>query len=311
VLNDDPTVCIKLELVVGKDARLVEFIEVNVGTEFASFGGKQSFGNFCRCNGFPERHLFLTLDIIDLFSDQSSEVEDEDFGIRPLRDEVSTEGSPHGSHDTELLSIDEGLQSDSDSNGDVLLIDRLSEMHSSICFCTSDDRLNVSHSDGHGPSGQGFSTEFTVQLRDPFSVEVIEFRVDSLPRVEDVLLEQILRDELDYFPILAFDCLRCRFIINFHLHFIGGGVVLGMGTDYEGSQLLISIGVHLVPDDTQNVETRDNWFSEVDVIQESERGIISSADGVGSSNDCTPGLERSNNSCFGDGDALLLHCFMD
>ena len=47
------------------------------------------------------------------------------------------------------------------------------------------------------------------------------------------------------------------------------------------------------------------------IFRKGEGGVISAADGVGGSDDCTASLEGGDDAGFGNGDALLLHGFMD
>ena len=47
------------------------------------------------------------------------------------------------------------------------------------------------------------------------------------------------------------------------------------------------------------------------IFRKSEGGVVSAADGVGGSDDGTASLEGGDDAGFGNGDALLLHGFVD
>lgn len=66
-----------------------------------------------------------------------------------------------------------------------------------------------------------------------------------------------------------------------------------------------------VSDNAQHIETRHDGFRQVHVLGKGQGGVVPSTDGVTGSNDGAPGLQGGDDAGFGDGDALLLHGFVD
>lgn len=53
----------------------------------------------------------------------------------------------HAAHDAKLLCADEALQHDADGHVDIIFIDIVTQVHTSMCFSHADHGLNVPNSD--------------------------------------------------------------------------------------------------------------------------------------------------------------------
>ena len=57
-------------------------------------------------------------------------------------------------------------------------------------------------------------------------------------------------------------------------------MMLHVGAEDEPSELLILNLVNCVSDDAEYVKTGQNWFSQINIVTEGNRGIVSTADWV-------------------------------
>lgn len=80
---------------------------------------------------------------------------------------------------------------------------------------------------------------------------------------------------------------------------------------HEARQHLVLNRVNRVFHDTKHVKTRQNGLCQLDVLLEWDGGIVSPANRVGGSDDCTASLQSRDNTSFRDRDRLLLHGFVD
>ena len=78
----------------------------------------------------------------------------------------------------------------------VLQLKNSPQMHFGVCLGDPDHGLNVTHGDGDGPGDHGLPPQVGVHLGNFVLVHLVELGVDPLPGVEDVLLQQVLRDFL-------------------------------------------------------------------------------------------------------------------
>jgi hypothetical protein len=75
--------------------------------------------------------------------------------------------------------------------------------------------------------------------------------------------------------------------------------------------LLVPASFVLVFDDENHIETGENGGLKIDVFAGCLEIVISPKNGVGGCKNGCPGVQDGGNSCFGDGDGLLFHGFMD
>ena len=74
------------------------------------------------------------------------------------------------------------------------------------------------------------------------------------------------------------------------------GVVLHVRVDDEGCKGIVIFLVDVILHDGQEVESREDWVREIDVVIEVKVLIIVTFDGVRGGDDTTSGLETSNNT---------------
>lgn len=84
-----------------------------------------------------------------------------------------------------------------------------------------------------------------------------------------------------------------------------------MAADDKVGQHLVDARIRLVLDDAKDVEPRQDRLGELDVLTEGNCRVVAPADRVGSSDDGAAGLQRGDDASLRDGDALLLHGFVD
>ena len=73
----------------------------------------------------------------------------------------------------------------------------------------------------------------------------------------------------------------------------------------------ILVGVGLVQQQEDHVETREQRCRKVDVLVRLQCLIVAAVDRVRCSQDRSPGVERGRDAGFGDRDRLLLHDFVN
>lgn len=74
------------------------------------------------------------------------------------------------------------------------------------------------------------------------------------------------------------------------------GVVLHVRVDDEGCKGIVIFLIDVILDDSQEVESREDWVCEIDVVIEVEVLIIVTFDGVRGGNDTASGLETGNDT---------------
>ena len=84
-----------------------------------------------------------------------------------------------------------------------------------------------------------------------------------------------------------------------------------MTVDHKLGQALVFSRVDGVADNTEDVETRQNGLGELDVLTERHGAVVAATDRVGGSHDGTASLQCCDDTSLGDGDGLLLHCFVN
>ena len=67
----------------------------------------------------------------------------------------------------------------------------------------------------------------------------------------------------------------------------------------------------LVDDDKKEVETRHNWWADINVVAQGPCTVISASKRISCSQDRGTSIERGVDASFCDRDSLLLHSFMD
>jgi hypothetical protein len=90
-----------------------------------------------------------------------------------------------------------------------------------------------------------------------------------------------------------------------------GGVAVLMNGDDVLSELEVDVGVALVEDDEEKIETGHDGRRHGDVGTKRHLLVVTTADGVGGGEDGRAGVESGLNTGLGDGDGLLLHRFVN
>merc|ERR1719151_582170 len=245
------------------------------------------------------------------FIGKAAEDEQQELVVVPLVGKVPVEVPLHVLHHAVLLGVNERLEHDTHGHVDVVLRHKLSQVHLGVGLCHPDHALDVTNCDGDGASGHALSPQLAVHLGNLLLVHLVELGVELLPRVDDILLQQVLRDLLNTSQVAGGGQLLLSLL---HVLGVGGGgsgVVLHVGCYHKSRQMLISHWVNRVPHNTEDVEPREDWLGEVDVLGESHAWVISSTDWVGRGNDGAPRLQLGHDARLRDGDSLLLHCLVD
>lgn len=84
-----------------------------------------------------------------------------------------------------------------------------------------------------------------------------------------------------------------------------------MGIDNESRQCIVFFSVNIVFNDSEKVESGEDWISQVDVVVEIQRLVIVSVDRVCCCDDTAPSLETCDNASLRNGNSLLLHGFVN
>ena len=137
------------------------------------------------------------LQIGQLIVDQLLEKEEQKLVMIATISQILGEILPHSLSDTELLSVDERLNGDTNCHINIALIDVLPQVHSSMSLGYTDNRFDVSDRDWDASGDHRFATQLGVHVRDLVLVHVVEARVDLLFRVDDVLLEEVLWNDVN------------------------------------------------------------------------------------------------------------------
>ena len=77
------------------------------------------------------------------------------------------------------------------------------------------------------------------------------------------------------------------------------------------SNVIVFLVVLLVEDDEEQVETRHDRSTDVDVVAEGLRAVVSALHGIGCSQDGGSCIEGGMNARLGKRNSLLLHRFVD
>lgn len=84
-----------------------------------------------------------------------------------------------------------------------------------------------------------------------------------------------------------------------------------MRVDNECSKSIVLFLINFIFNDREDIESRENRVSQLNVIIEVQWGIIITLDGIGSGDNTTSCLQTCNNTSFWDWDTLLFHGFVD
>ena len=84
-----------------------------------------------------------------------------------------------------------------------------------------------------------------------------------------------------------------------------------MTPHYKPREQLVFHRINAVLHHTQYIEPRQNRLRQLDVLLKRNRRIIPASDRIRCGNDSTTCLQRRDDACFGYGDRLLLHGFVD
>jgi hypothetical protein len=87
----------------------------------------------------------------------AKKVHEEDVVVPRVHD-VLAEAAAHGSHDGELLRLNEGLQHDTDRHVDVAVVDGVPQVHARMRFRHAHDRFDMSNGDRDPAAALGGAT---------------------------------------------------------------------------------------------------------------------------------------------------------
>ena len=118
---------------------------------------------------------------------KTSQDEEKQLIVVLLVGKVSGEVLLHVLHYRVLLGVNEALEHDPHGHVDIILADKLPQMHLCMRLCNPDHALDVSDSDGDGPGSHALPPQFGVHLGHLLLVHLVQLRVDLLPGVQDVL----------------------------------------------------------------------------------------------------------------------------
>lgn len=131
--------------------------------------------------------------------------------------------------------------------------------------------------------------------------------------VNEILLEEVLGNQLLFhfhsvvweecfgqLGVKLLDLLRdlvsLKTFLGLLILLANRGVVFHVRVDDEGCKGIVIFLVDVILHDSQEVESREDWVREIDVVIEVKVLIIVTFDGVRGGDDTTSGLETSNNT---------------
>ena len=131
--------------------------------------------------------------------------------------------------------------------------------------------------------------------------------------VNEILLEEVLGNQLLFhfhsvvweecfgqLGVKLLDLLRdlvsLKTFLGLLILLANRGVVLHVRVDDEGCKGIVIFLVDVILHDGQEVESREDWVREIDVVIEVKVLIIVTFDGVRGGDDTASGLETSNNT---------------
>lgn len=223
----------------------------------------------------------------------------------------------------EFLTLNETIQHYRDGNINIYVEYHISQVHSSVGLCHSDDRLQMSNGNIDTSRYTGLLTEVLVEFRYFLFIHLTHHRVHLLPSVDYVLSQSFQRNQI-LFKSVGFNHLSIkdqilvgltvlRFIglLGQFLNFSGVGVVLNMTIDDERGKCIIKIRTDFVLHHTKNIKTRKDWVSEIYVIMETHLRVVFSFDRVGCCNHRASSLKGGHNTSLRYWDTLLFHGFVN
>jgi hypothetical protein len=193
-----------------------------------------------------------------------------------------------------LLTANKRVNSNRDGAVDVSTADELGQTHLAERFGDTEDRLQMADSDGISTCCKTLLAHISKQSSNLVLIDRDQLRTAPFASIEDVFPQHLLRD----FALLAGSLVA----VNVHvgvLHAVDWCVVDGaaksrvssaVGVHNESGQAFVFFGVDCIADHTEDVETRENGLSELDVLTEWDSPVVSAADRVGCCNDCTTSL---------------------
>lgn len=84
-----------------------------------------------------------------------------------------------------------------------------------------------------------------------------------------------------------------------------------MAGNKEGTQVVVDLFVRTISDYFYDIKTTQNWIGQTHVVCEIQGVVILALQGVGCGYNAASGSKLCNYTCFGDGNGLLLHSFVD
>ena len=76
-------------------------------------------------------------------------------------------------------------------------------------------------------------------------------------------------------------------------------------------EFLVGVAGRLVEHEEEDVETGEEGGGKVDVLNGGESWVVTAVEGVGGCEDGCASVEGGGDACFGNGDGLLFHDFVD
>ena len=155
-------------------------------------------------------------------------------------------------------------------------------MHARMRLRNTYNGLDVTHRDRYTARHHGLFSQIGVHTRNLVLVHVVEARVDFLFAVDYILLKQLLRYNIHTESVRYIEHGHIR-LTRLHGHALVcliRRVISHVGFSDEFGQELVLHAVHHVSYHAQNVETRQDGLAQVNVLGESERGIVATAERI-------------------------------
>mmetsp|Transcript_87559 Transcript_87559/g.283480 ORF Transcript_87559/g.283480 Transcript_87559/m.283480 type:complete len:505 (-) Transcript_87559:852-2366(-) len=182
----------------------------------------------------------------------------------------------------------------------------LPQLDPCVGFSEPDDAVTVPRRHRSPTAPEGLLTDVLVEVGQLLLVQVCDLRVDSLARIDNVLLQQVLLYRLHARHLLLLELRLDGLVVA-----VGLWVRADVAADDVVRKPLVLHRVRLISQDTKDVEAAEDGIRKVHVLGEGALGVVPPLGGVGHRNDGTPRLQCGDDAGLGDGDRLLFHGLMD
>jgi len=169
------------------------------------------------------------------------------------------------------------------------------QVHPCVGLAHPEHTLDVSDGDGDATDDIGLASDVRVEVGHLVTVDLVQFRRAVPLGVNYVLAEELL---LKRHSRILHHCQRRIFqhilsqmlanlliLLRLVLVDLAHGVTLHVGVDNEGCELIIDLLFYLVTNDCEDIETRQDWVSQIHIIVEVELRLVNTANWVSCRND--------------------------